>query len=491
LPEAAARLRELHGDCEPALIGPAGERQVLFASVSSKNSRQVGRGGLGAVMGSKLLKAVVLVPPPGALRTSTADEGFDDVLKETAALLSGSPVTGEALPDFGTPVLLHVLNELGALPTRNFRESRFESAEEISGEALRADWVERRVACEGCPIGCGRHTRSRRGVTRGPEYESLWAFGADCGVANLEAIIEANDACNRFGLDTITMGASIACAMELTARNVLRDGPHFGDAAALLELISATASRQGLGDELAEGSRRFASRHGHPDLAMEAKGLELPAFDPRGMTGQGLAFATSNRGGCHLRANMLGPEVLGVPTLLDRFATHGKSDVLIYLQDTNAILDSLPLCKFAAYVLTEDHYARMLSAVMDEMVDASALRRAGERIWNLERVFNLRAGFTRADDTLPTRLLQEPIVEGPSQGHTVDLRPMLDEYYAHRGWNAEGRPSDATLEELGVPPLLSEAPRRLGPSILLDGGRAPAGRATHRTADHLTSSHGG
>ncbi|MFH0915742.1 MAG: aldehyde ferredoxin oxidoreductase family protein, partial [bacterium] len=377
VPATLARLRKLHGRCEAAVIGPAGERAVLFASVANNRGRQIGRGGLGAVMGAKLLKAVVVGARGGSPPLVADKRGFDLVVSEARTLLSANPITSQALPEFGTAVLMNVLDQVGALPTRNFRASRFELAELISGEALRADFAQKGAPCRGCFIGCSRRMRSAGGASQGPEYEGLWALGADCGIGDLGAVVEANHACNRLGLDTITMGATIACAMELTEEGVLKGGPRFGDPAALLELVSATAYRRGLGDELAEGSRRFAARHGRPDLAMQVKGLELPAFDPRGMTGQGLAFATSNRGACHGRANMLGPEIFGVPELVDRFAVHGKAGILIHLQNLNAVLDSLLECKFAAYVLKEDHFARLLSAVTGETVETPELLRAG------------------------------------------------------------------------------------------------------------------
>jgi aldehyde:ferredoxin oxidoreductase len=448
VPATLAALKQRHGRCEAALIGPAGESGVLFASVVNNRGRQVGRGGLGAVMGAKGLKAVVLRAgrsrPPGP-----ADgERLAAVIAEATELLEADPITSWSLPEFGTSVLVNVLNQVGALPTRNFRESMFAAAEQISGEALRAGFVERRSACPGCFIGCARRVRTLDGGGEGPQYESIWALGADCGIGDLGAIVEANQACNRLGLDTITMGATIACAMELAELGPLPGGPRFGEAAALLPLIEATAARRGLGEELAEGSARFAARYGRPEISMSVKRLELPAFDPRGMTGQGLAFATSNRGACHLRANMLGPEILGRPALLDRFATHGKAGVLIGLQDLNAVLDSLVECKFAAYALGEAYFARLLSAVIGEAVEPAELLQTGERIWNVERLFNLRAGFTRADDVLPRRLLDEPVAFGPSAGHVVDLEPMLDEYYAARDWGRDGRPTPRKLAEL-------------------------------------------
>jgi aldehyde:ferredoxin oxidoreductase len=475
VPAALARLHELHGRAEAAVIGPAGERGVLFASIVNNRGRQIGRGGLGAVMGAKRLKAIVLAVEGGSL-PGPADPGrFATVIREAEDQLRGDPITSRSLPDFGTSVLLNLLDQAGALPTRNFRQSRFESAEQISGEALRAGYAAKRGACTGCFIGCA-HTIHAGGESGGaPEYESLWALGADCGIGDLTAIVTATFACNRVGIDTITMGSTIACAMELAEDGLLPGGPRFGDAEALLELIGATAERRGLGDELAEGSRRFAARYGRPELAMHVKSLELPAYDPRGMTGQGLAFATSNRGACHVRANMLGPEILGMPTLIDRFATRGKAPLLIHMQDLNAVLDSLVECKFAAYVLNLKYFARLLSAVLGEDVETEELLRVGERIWTLEKLFNLRAGFARSDDSLPLRLLSEPVAEGPAKGHVVHLQPMLDEYYASRGWDELGVPSAGKLKELGL--AWAAADPAAAPSSRPRPDRSPRGRS--------------
>jgi aldehyde:ferredoxin oxidoreductase len=458
VPETLARLRELHPGCEAAVIGPAGERGVLMAAIVNERGRSVGRGGLGAVMGSKDLKGVVLTGA-ARLRPRPADaERFAAVVAETTELLRSDPVTSRALPEYGTAVLVNVLDQAGVLPTRNFRESRFERAAEISGEALRRDHVRGRSGCRDCPVGCARHTSSGVSEGRGPEYQTVWSLGADCGVGRLDQIIEASHACDRLGLDTISTGATIACAMELTEEGLLEDGPRFGDGARLAELVRAIALREGLGDELAAGSRRLAARHRRPELAMQVKGLELPGFDPRGMKGQGLALATSNRGGCHLRANMLGPEILGTPKGVDRFATRGKASLLIELQDLNAVLDSLVVCKFAAPVMNGEHFARLLSAATGESIEPRELLLAGERIWNAERLFNLAGGLTRGDDTLPPRLTGEPVAGGPAAGHVVDLEPMLDEYYAARGWDGEGRPSPRKLAQLGLEGAFASAP---------------------------------
>ena len=455
-------LHGLHGRCQVAVIGPAGEQQVLFASVSHDRGRQIGRGGLGAVMGSKLLKAVVLKPGHNSAPALADKHGFDLAVSQVKAELHANPVTTQALPEFGTAILLNLLDQLGLLPTRNYRESRFESAERISGESLRTEFVEKPSACSRCFIGCARQMASADGGSRGPEYEALWALGADCGISDLGAIVRANHECNRLGLDTISMGATVACAMELSEEGVLPDGPRFGDASALLELISSTAHRRGFGDELAEGSRRLAARYGRPELSMHVKGLELPAFDPRGMVGQGLAFATSNRGACHMRANMMGPELLGVPKLVDRFSTDGKAELLAGMQNHNAVLDSLLVCKFAAYALAEDQFARLLSAVMGETVETEELLQVGERIWNIERLFNLEAGFSRSDDTLPSRLLREPVAQGPAKGHVVDLEPMLAAYYNLRGWDGDGVPTPQILRRLGLETPPAKPTQRTG-----------------------------
>ncbi len=453
VPLSLARLGEAHSGAESAVIGPAGERGVLFASIVNNRGRSLGRGGLGTVMGAKRLKAVV-VAGHGPHKPPVADpERLEFIVYEAEKVLKANPITSQALPEFGTSVLVNVLNQAGAFPTRNYQESQFEHAEQISGEMLKKEHVRSRSACRGCMIGCARRTTAGAESGEGPEYESIWALGADCGVGDLTAIVQASYVCNRAGMDTITMGSTIACAMELTEDGSLPGGPRFGDAGAIVALAEATAAGRGLGAELALGSARLAARYNRPDLSMSVKGLEMPAYDPRGMKAQGLAYATSNRGGCHLRANMLGPEILGVPKMVDRFATLGKAGLLINMQNLNAVLDSLSVCKFTAFAMKEDYYARLLSAVWGETIEPQELLLLGERIWNVERLFNAAAGFGRSADTLPPRLLNEPVPAGPAAGHVVDLPPMLDEYYISRGWDHQGRPSPVKLERLGLTDL--------------------------------------
>jgi len=343
------------------------------------------------------------------------------------------------------------------LPTRNFQQSLFEGADKISGESITDTILVKNQACWACPITCTRITKTAgEKEGEGPEYESAWAFGAHCGIDDLEAITEANYLCNDMGIDTISMGNTIGCAMELAEKGYLDADLGFGQADRLLDLISDTANRQGIGDKLADGSYRMAAKHGAPELSMSVKKLEMPAYDPRGMQGQGLVYATGNRGACHETGNMLGPEVLALPRLIDRFATQGKAGIVSVHQDSAAVIDSLVYCKFTNLAVAEEFFARTLTAVTGEYFAADDLMKVGERVWTLERLYNLREGFTKEDDTLPDRLLKEPIAEGPSRGFTTKLAPMLEEYYAFRGWDEDGVPKPEKLKELSLEFALEE-----------------------------------
>jgi aldehyde:ferredoxin oxidoreductase len=439
---------ETDKEAKVACIGPAGERQVLISAIINDKHRAAGRGGVGAVMGSKNLKAIAVL---GNHETPIANrEEFTAAARVGLEAISKNPVTKDSLPNYGTAVLVNVINEIGALPTMNFRRGYFEDADAISGETIRERIFEKRVACDACTIACGRETkipgRDRHG--EGPEYETIGAFGAACGVRDLEAITEANYLCNEYGLDTISTGSTIACAMELSDTGHLTSGPRFGDSEAMVNLVKMIGERTGIGNELAEGSFRFAERHGHPEFSMSVKALEIPAYDPRGIQGMGVAYATSNRGACHLRAYMTSPEVLGNPALIDRFKIDGKASLTILLQNISAATDSMVLCRFSQFAMNPEHYARLLRAVTDIPFSARDLMDIGERIFNLERVFNVREGFGREADSLPKRVLETPLPEGHSKNVTVALEPMLDEYYKLRGWTSNGIPTINTLSEL-------------------------------------------
>jgi aldehyde:ferredoxin oxidoreductase len=429
-------------------IGPAGENLSRIAAIMNDRERALARGGTGAVMGSKNLKAIVV---EGKDRPDIKDpERFKFLLYETRKLLAASPLTSQALPEFGTVVLMNIMNNIGALSTRNHQETQFEGADAISGEELTEKYLVRNASCWACPIGCTRISKTGKVEGEGPEFESTWALGAQCGIAVLPAIIEANALCNDLGLDTISVGSTIACAMELSEKGYMDSNLRFGRADLLAPTIEAIACRYDIGAELADGSLRLATKYGHPELSMTAKGLEMPAYDPRGMQGQGLLYATSNRGGCHMRGNMIGLEVLGLPKLIDRFQVQGKSSFVILNQNSNAAIDSLVICKFTNMGVADEYFARVLSAVTGIPYATGDLIKAGERVWNLERLYNNREGFTAKDDTLPPRLLTEAPTDGPSKGWVSQLEPMLKEYYRTRGWDQNGLPTLKKLAELGL-----------------------------------------
>jgi aldehyde:ferredoxin oxidoreductase len=445
-------------DAKVACIGPGGEKKVLFANIMNEMQRAAGRSGVGAVMGSKNLKAVAVV---GTKPIEVADpEAFEKAVMHARNAIQSHPVGGTGLRVYGTDVLVNILNSVGSLPTRNFRDGHFPTADKIGGESLTANLLQRPKGCFSCIISCGRVTKVTNpryaGEGEGPEYESAWGFGADCGIDNLDAITKANYICNEQGLDTITCATTIACAMDMYESGVLslKDTGGlplcFGDPDAIIRLTEMIAKREGIGDKLAEGSYRFAASYGHPEYSMTVKKQEMPAYDPRGVQGIGLQFATSNRGGCHVRGYTISPEVLGVPVKMDQHATDGKPGLVITFQNLTAALDSTGACLFTTFGIGGDELAALLSAVTGFEYTTDDFMKAGDRIWNLERMFNLRAGLTGADDTLPERLLHDPIKTGPSKGEVNHLDRMLPEYYQLRGWDAEGKPTADKLKDLAL-----------------------------------------
>ncbi len=457
--EATDRLLEEFGDekARVACIGPAGENKVRIACVINDKHRAAGRSGVGAVMGAKGLKAIVV---RGTKRPEAPEkEVFMDFVRRKVDIIHQHPVTNEALPKLGTKVLDNIINENGLYPTRNFQTGVFEGVGEVCGEALvEKGYLKKNRGCYACPIKCARVTElPTKQKGEGPEYESGWAYGACCGVKDLIAVTEANFMCNRLGLDTISAGVTIACAMELYERGYLpREdlgaGPElrFGSSEAILYYTQAMAYRQGVGDKLAEGSYRLAQAYGHPELSMSVKKQELPAYDPRGVQGQALAYATSNRGGCHVRAYLISPEILGVPEKLDPQEIKGKPEWVKLFQDLTAVIDSMGLCLFSSFALSAEDYRDLLAAATGFDYTVEEMLKCGERIWNLERVFNLKAGLDPTQDTLPKRFLEEAMPEGPNKGAVVRLKDMLPEYYRVRGWDESGRPTPEKLAELGL-----------------------------------------
>jgi aldehyde:ferredoxin oxidoreductase len=447
---------ETDAEAKVACIGPAGEKQVLFAAIMNDMHRAAGRGGVGAVMGSKNLKAIAVVGTKSIKVVDT--KSFEGAVLKGRKLLKEHPVGGAGLKAYGTDVLINILNESGALPTRNFRESYFATADKIGGESLSANVLVRPKGCFSCVISCGRVTRVTNpkyaGEGEGPEYEASWAYGADCGIDNLDAVTKSNMLCNEMGMDPISLGATIACAMDLYEAGIvtLKDSGgldlSFGNPDTIVDLTRKIGLREGIGDQLALGSYRFASSHGHPEYSMTVKKQEMPAYDPRGVQGIGLEYATCNRGGCHVKGYTIAVEVLGSPTKLDPRVTKDKPFYVKLFQDLTAAIDASGGCIFGTFGMSGDNYAEMLTALTGITYSTDDYLKAGERIWNLERLFNLKAGFTAKDDTLPERMLKEPIKSGPAKGEVSHVPEMLPEYYKLRGWDTKGVPTKERLQQL-------------------------------------------
>ncbi len=446
-------------NCSVACIGPAGENLVYFACIMNDEHRAAGRTGVGAIMGSKKLKAIVV---GGDERPQPAKpDEFKEVSKEALEKVRKNPVTGEGLPKYGTAILVNIINNAGMLPFKNWQTGVNPDADKISGETLAEKYLIKNKACWGCSIGCGRVTAVKSGCfqilhSEGPEYESIWALGNTTGVTDLEAIIKANHLCDELGLDTISMGSTIACAMELVEKGYipkdLLEGVdlRFGNATALVEMIWRTAFKIGFGRYLALGSKRLAEMFNAPELSMSVKGLELPAYDPRGAKGIGLNYATANRGGCHVTGYTISPEILGIPEKIDPLTIEGKAKWVKTFQDFTCVVNSTVNCLFSTFALGAEDYAKLLSAVTGWEMSANDIMKIGERIYNLERLIMNEFGFDGKDDTLPKRLLTEPLPEGPAKGHVVELDKMKEEYYKLRGW-VDGRPTQEKLRELEIP----------------------------------------
>ena len=454
-------------------IGRAGENGVLYACVVNDLHRAAGRSGVGTVMGSKNLKAVAIrgTKGAGAIRDGKA---FMKAAAAAKKVLADNAVTGQGLPTYGTQVLMNVINEMGALPTRNHRDVQFEDARKISAEAMhekrptdgKANLVTN-AACFGCTIACGRISKMDEthfsvvnkpeywGATGGLEYEAAWALGAANGVGDLEALTFANMICNEDGYDPISFGATVGAAMELYELGILKkeqigmEAP-FGSAEALVKLAQMTATGEGFGKELGLGSARLCEKYGKPELSMGVKKQEFPAYDSRGIQGMGLAYATSNRGACHLRGYTVASEVLGIPVKTDPLVTEGKADLVKAFQDATSVFDSAGVCVFTTFAWTLADLQPQLDAACDGGWSMEKLTALGERVWNMERLFNNAAGFTAKDDDLPARLKTEAAKSGPAKGKVNGIDTMRPEYYKARGWDDKGVPTKETLKRLGL-----------------------------------------
>jgi len=463
VPRVEDSLRGELGDkrIEVASIGPAGENLVLFAGIMTDKHRAAGRCGVGAVMGSKNLKAIAV---RGKKKPYIRDLGrLRKEVRKVNKKIRDSGVTGDSLPKYGTSVLINPVNERGILPTRNFQTGVFKKADNISGETIAEKILVKNKACWGCPIFCGRVSKITEPPYQvegeGPEYETDWSLGANCGIDNLNAITKAHNVCDELGLDPISLGVTISCAMELYEKNKIPkevlEGLElkFGNPQAIVDLAWRTAYKAGFGADIAMGSKRLAEKYGAPNLAMHVKGLELPAYDPRGVQGHGLGYATSNRGGCHLRAYVMAKEVVGEAfgekKTVNRFATKGKPALVKLIQDVYSIIDAAVFCKFISFPLGPEDFTNLLNPITGWGWSVEDLLKTGERIYNIERLYINREGFAGKDDTLPRRLLREPMPTGPSKGYVTKLGAMLGEYYKIRGWK-DGKPTKMKLRELGL-----------------------------------------
>lgn len=440
-------------------IGPAGENRVRFAAVMNDRNRAYGRGGPGAVWGSKNLKAIRV---SGDKKIQIKDkERYQSGLEQSFYLLKQAPATKRLLRDLGTAGLVELINLINMLPHRNFRDNRHrdEDVERVSGETLAKKLLQRAAGCYLCPMGCQRHTRVGDKKGEGPEYETMVMIGPDCDIYDLEAITRVNYLCNELGMDTISFGGTLACAMEMFEQGLIpaedADGLdlRFGRSGLLDEIARRIAYRQGIGDRLAEGSYRLAQSFGHPEFSMTIKKQEIPAYDPRASFTQALGYMTSPTGACHLKGGYaVSLAFFGGPREIPRFSLLQSPIGIRNMHNLGIIQDSLGVCRFTGYAFSYDPWARMMSGLTGLDFSTARLEEIANRIAAVERLFNLAAGLTEADDALPARFSCEPIpVAGEERVVSADAAArMRTDYYRARGWDDKGVPAASTLESLGV-----------------------------------------
>jgi aldehyde:ferredoxin oxidoreductase len=454
-------LKDKYGadDLSVMTIGQAGENKVRFSGFMNEHDRSAGRGGTGAVAGYKMLKAIVIkAAQKGNMpEAKNADEYKEANKKAVKAILEGgltAPNKG-GLSVYGTNVLTNLINEVGALPTKNSQLTNWDEAEKHSGE-----WVNEHIrvannTCHACPVACKIEVEVKEGKYKTKvesfEFESGWALGANSGLSNSEAIAYLIDLCNEYGMDTIELGHAFSTTMEAYEKGIIEEKLDWGDADAMIELTHKIAMREGFGGVLAEGPTRATEIWGAPELAMAVKGQSIPAYDPRGIQGIGLGYATSNRGACHLRGYTIASEIAGIPEPTDRLVPEGKGELLKVFQDLFSFTDSMNMCKFSTFSEGPEHFAEQYSAMTGIQTSAEEVLKTGERIYNLERYYNNLAGFNkREDDFLPKRFTEEAAT-GNSAGHVSRMDIMLDEYYNVRGWK-DGVVPVEKLVELGILP---------------------------------------
>jgi aldehyde:ferredoxin oxidoreductase len=450
-------------DLSVMAIGQAGENLIKFAGWINEDDRAAGRGGTGCVGGSKNLKALVIKAKKSFPKPAKKDEWKTIHKRALNVIMDEANITSPkkgGLSVYGTNVLMNITNTIGALPANNSKLTSFgDKAELLSGEFVNDNILVGNPTCHACPVACKKEVEIKDGPYKGlhmesVEYEPAWALGANCGNDDINSVAKMIDQCNDYGMDPIELGNVYSVYMECTDQGYLNGdgGLQWGDHASMVGMTDKLAMRQGAGDVLAEGAAIAASKLGHPELAMSAKGQAIPAYDPRGMKGMGLGYATSNRGACHLRAYVAAAELSVMPfqsLSVDPLAWEGKGGLVKVFQDIHAFSDSMDLCKFSAFAMGTDEYAAQYAAMTGVEFTSDDVLATGERIYNLERHFNNLAGFGEGSDKLPKRFTEEASTQPGSEGHVCELDDMLVEYYEARGWE-NGVAPQAKLEELDV-----------------------------------------
>jgi aldehyde:ferredoxin oxidoreductase len=459
-----------------ACIGPAGENLVKYASIMNDKHRTAGRCGLGAVMGSKKLKAIAV---SGKVSPEVM-EGFKETSKKQFLLINES-ILKIGFETFGTAMVADMVNNKGGYPTRNWQSGEFEHIDSVNAQAIVDTVLTKRLNCFACPIACGRGSEIKDGPYQGhkgegPEYETSNTLGAQCDVHDLNAITMANYMCNEYGLDTISAGSTIAFAMECFEKGILTTKDtgglmlNFGDGDLVVNLIKMIALREGIGDLLAEGTRIMAQKlgKGSSKFAMNVKGMELPAYDPRAAKIMGLAYVTANRGGDHVSSTIMAPTFVDSPILLvddshiENLYEPIPEEALILMNMENGafVFDCVGGCKFMGLLLYAQDYVDLIAGATGWDFTVDEFRKSGERIYNMARAFCVREGITRDDDILPARLMEEPLPAGPAKGMIVEidvLEKLKDAYYGYRGWDIKtGIPTPEKLHELGLDDLTAE-----------------------------------
>jgi aldehyde:ferredoxin oxidoreductase len=444
-------------DLSVMTIGQAGENGVRFAGFMNEHDRAAGRGGTGAVAGYKKLKAIVIkAAQKGNMPVPAQKDEYNQANKKAVkAILEGgltAPNKG-GLSVYGTNVLTNLINEVGALPTRNSQLTNWDEAEKHSGEYVNEHLLVANNTCHACPVGCKIEVEVKEGKYKTRvesfEFESAWALGANSGLSDSEAIAYLIDICNEYGMDTIELGHAISVTMEAYEKGLVGEKLDWGDADGMIEIARKIAFREGFGGILAEGPARATALWGAPELSMSVKGQSIPAYDPRGIQGIGLGYATSNRGACHLRGYTIASEIAGIPEPTDRTVAEGKAELLNVFQNLLSFSDSMNICKFSSFSENAEHYAEQYSTMTGIPMTADDVMLAGERIYNLERYYNNLAGFNkREDDFLPKRFTEEG-ASGNSLGMVSRMDIMLEDYYNVRGW-VDGVVPEQKLRELGI-----------------------------------------